>query len=407
MAAKTPRRDTLTLAVGSALNGLLAYAVFALTTRALGPEAAAPVSVLWSYWAFAGAAFTFPVQHWAARTLVVDGEAAVAAALPRLAGVVLAASGLLGVLAFAAREPLFHTPDPWFAVMTGLITLGAAATGVMRGGLAGRGRFGAVGTSLAAENAIRCVVVGGLALAGVQDATAYGAGLVSGQLVVLLWPSALRFARGRSAAARSRPFAFLAGASLAQLANQTVLTGSPVVLALAGGSAADVTSLFAALALFRAPYMLGLGLVSQLTTTLTRLVVSEDVGTLRRIRLLLVGAAIPLALVAAGLGATVGPPLLRLVFGSDVELGAAATAVTAAGCAVAIANLVLTVGSIARDRPRSAAHAWLVAVAAAALSFLALGGTSPLDRTLTAFLVAEVVAFGALLVVEIAVDRRR
>ena len=58
------RRDARALAIGSAVSGLLAYLVFALTTRGLGAEQAGPVSVLWSYWAFAGAAFTFPIQHW-------------------------------------------------------------------------------------------------------------------------------------------------------------------------------------------------------------------------------------------------------------------------------------------------------------------------------------------------------
>ena len=40
--------------VGAAVTGVLAYVVFALTTRALGSDAAAPVSVLWSYWTLAG-----------------------------------------------------------------------------------------------------------------------------------------------------------------------------------------------------------------------------------------------------------------------------------------------------------------------------------------------------------------
>ena len=50
---------------------------------------------------------------------------------------------------------------------------------------------------------------------------------------------------------------------------QAVLTGGPVVLALAGGSARDITALFAGLALFRAPYIVALGLVSQLTGRFT------------------------------------------------------------------------------------------------------------------------------------------
>jgi hypothetical protein len=62
-------RDTSALAAGSVASGVLAYVFFATTTRALGPESAAPVSVLWTYWSFSAATFTFPVQHWIARTV--------------------------------------------------------------------------------------------------------------------------------------------------------------------------------------------------------------------------------------------------------------------------------------------------------------------------------------------------
>ena len=66
---RTRLRDTSALAFGSAVSGLLAYVFFALVTRALGSEAAAPVAVLWAYWSFAGAALTFPLQHWIARSV--------------------------------------------------------------------------------------------------------------------------------------------------------------------------------------------------------------------------------------------------------------------------------------------------------------------------------------------------
>ena len=59
---RRPLRDTSALAVGSVVSGLLAYVFFAMVTRALGPEPAAPVSVLWAWWSFAGAALTFPLQ---------------------------------------------------------------------------------------------------------------------------------------------------------------------------------------------------------------------------------------------------------------------------------------------------------------------------------------------------------
>ena len=55
---------------------------------------------------------------------------------------------------------------------------------------------------------------------------------------------------------------------MSQLIGQVVLTGRRSC-ALAGGAPGEVTTLFAALALFRAPYMLALGMVAQLTTRVT------------------------------------------------------------------------------------------------------------------------------------------
>ena len=73
------------------------------------------------------------------------------------------------------------------------------------------------------------------------------------------WPSAFRLSRGGTDGDGDSPWAFLAGAGGGQVIGQVVLTGGPVVLALAGGSPAEVTALFAGLALFRAPYTLGAG----------------------------------------------------------------------------------------------------------------------------------------------------
>lgn len=393
-------RNAAALAAGSAANGLLAYVVFALTTRTLGPDQAAPVSVLWSYWSFASAAFTFPVQHWIARTVEAHGDGAVRRALPRLSAVVMGASLVLGAAAWLAREPLFHRGDAWFPVMVLLVTLGSTLTGAVRGGLSARGRFGAVALNLAAENALRCAAVTVLVLADVRSVVAYGLCLVLGHLVGVLWPSALRFRATQGSTGGSRPLAFLAGAGLAQVINQSVLTGGPVVLALAGGSAGDVTALFAALALFRAPYLLGLGLVSQLTTQVTRLATSGDTATLRRLRELLTGVTVAAVAVAGAVAAWIGPDLLRLVFGGGLEISHGTAALVAMGCTAAVANLVLTVTAMAQDRAPAVARAWVLASLAAAAGFVALHRVDPLDRTVWCFLGAEVAAFAALLVVD-------
>ena len=383
------RRAPAVLAAGSVVSGLLAYVLFALVTRGLGAAAAAPVSVLWTTWAFAAAALTFPLQHWITRSLVAGREGDVRAAAGRVAVVVVAVALALGLGSWLLREQLFRRDDPWFPVLVVLVTLGCAAVGVVRGGLAGRRRFTAVAVSLVAENALRCVLVGALLLADVHEPVLHGLALVAGGLVAV-WPSGWRFVGAATAATGA--FAFLGGAAGGQLVAQVVLTGGAVVLALLGGSAAEVTAMFAALALFRAPYMVVLGTLPQLTERVTTYVVSGAVDRLRALArglTVLTVVAVPLAGV---FGAVLGPWLLRLVFGSTVVVGPEVAAVVAAGCTLAVANVVLMVAALAGDRPLRVAGAWAAAVGAGAAATLVLAGLSPVPRTAAVFLVTEVVA---------------
>ena len=92
----TRRRAPLLLAAGSVVSGLLAYVLFALVTRGLGAVAAAPVSVLWTVWALAAAAFTFPLQHWIARCLTAGRE-----------GDVRGSAGQVGVMVVAAAVAMW------------------------------------------------------------------------------------------------------------------------------------------------------------------------------------------------------------------------------------------------------------------------------------------------------------
>ncbi|WP_439939238.1 hypothetical protein ACS3YM_06400 [Nocardia sp. N13] len=395
-------RTPVLLAAGSVVSGLLAYLLFALVTRGLGATTAAPVSVLWTLWALAGAAFTFPLQHWITWCFAAGHEGDVRSSARRVTTVVVAVAAAAGVLAWVLRERLFGRGDAWFPVLVVLVVVGSAAVGVLRGGLAGRGRMAAVAWSLVAENALRCLLVGVLLLVDVRDPVAHGLCLVAGSLVAL-WPSAWRF--GAVGVGRSDSLAFLGGAATGQLLAQGVLTGGAVVLALLGGSPAEVTALFATLALFRAPYMVVLGVLPQVTHTVTGLVVAGEVDTLRSLarRLVVLGSAT--VAVAALLGWWVGPEVVRAVFGDTVEVGAGPASLVASGCALALVNVVMMVGGLAQDRPARVAGAWAVALLAGGVALLALGAAAPLDRVVVAFLVAEVAATVALAVVASAVLR--
>jgi O-antigen/teichoic acid export membrane protein len=392
-------RTASALALGSVGGGLLAYAFFALVTRALGPVAAAPVAVLWAWWGFAGAALTFPIQHWISRSVALHGgERGLRRSVGALVAAVAATAVVTGLVAWLGREPLFGD-DGWvFPALVSAVTLGSGLLGYVRGALTARRRFGAVGAGLVVENALRCGAAAALLVAGVDDPAAYGACLVVGYAAGVLWPSAFRLGEGGAPADRTSVLGSVAGLAVGQLLGQAVLTGGPVLLAVAGGMPRDVTVLFAGLALFRAPYMLALGLVAPVTARLTRLVADGRSGDLRRLRLLLVGGTLGVAAVAAVLGGLLGPWLMELVFGAGVRLDGELTLLLAVATTFALTNLVLTLLMLARHRTAALLRGWSAGLLPGAALF-AWSGQELLARTCWAFLVVEV-AVTAWLVLE-------
>jgi O-antigen/teichoic acid export membrane protein len=385
-------RDTSALAVGSVVSGVLAYVFFALVTRALGPVAAAPVSVLWAWWSFAGAALTFPLQHWITRSVTVhQGERAVRRAVGGVVLIVALVGLVAGTVSWLARDLLFHRSDAAFPLLVVAVVFGSGAMGVVRGLLAARRRFPALGAALVAENALRSVAALALMTAGIEDPVAYGVSLVAGYLTIGCWPSALRIGDAGRGPDES-PLAFISGASVGQLLGQVVLTGGPVLLAAAGGAPAEITALFAGLALFRAPYTLALGLVSQLTERLTILVVRGRRDALRRFRVWVVLTTLGAAVLGGAVGFWAGPAVMELIFGEGVRLTGGLTLLIAVGSAFALGNLVMTVSALARGRTAALVRGWMVGAAPGALFFW-LWPMSALDRTTWTFAIVEATAF--------------
>ena len=400
---------TLALTVGAAVGGLLAYAFFATVTRALGAGPAAPFALLWAVWTYASAALTFPVQHWATRAVVVSGgEGEVRAALPAVAGAATALAVVAGVVSHLARGVLFPGGGGWFPLLVAATTLGAAATGLVRGVLAARGRLVAVAVTLVGENALRTALALLLALGaagplGAADPgpAAYGACLVVGYVACLAWPSVWRLHPGPRGAGGARPvLAVLSAASAGQLVGHAALTSGPVVLAALGGAPVAVTALFAGLALFRAPYTLLVGAAGGLTGRLAEHVAAARPAPLRAFRTRVALLALLAPLPAAAFGALVGPWAVRLVFGPDVEIGALACALVSAACTAAMGNLLLGVLLLALDRAPALTRGWLLALlpGAAVLVVGGLAGAASRDGGEA----ATVLVAGALLATELA-----
>jgi O-antigen/teichoic acid export membrane protein len=396
--------DSTALILGTAVNGALAYVFFALATRTLGGEGAAPVAQLWTYWSASAAVLTFPVQHWIIRSSHTGaGLAAVRRVMPRVTGMVVALAAMLAFVSWLAREQVFTSHDVAYPLMAAAITLGAFVVGVVRGRLAGMQRFVATGVAIAAENVLR-VLLAVMVVWRAGGPVGFGLALSAGGLAVLAWPSAFRFPAPARGDDRASPVTFLGGIAAGSLIAQLVLTGGPVVLATIGGQAAEITALFTALALFRAPYLLALGLVTQVTGAFTDLIVGGRRQVVHRIRRLLVVGTVLGAGAAWVFGLKVGPVVLRLVFGAGVSPPPPVVALVAAATTVGLANLVFTVLLVARGSSGQLTVNWVVAVGVAAAVIL-VAPLPPLSLVSSAFLAAEATAFALMWLGEIRAHR--
>jgi O-antigen/teichoic acid export membrane protein len=390
-------KQTGALGAGTVVGGLLAYAFFAMATRTLGASDAAPVSVLWTYWTMAAAILTFPLQHWTIRLLTRGDEGTLARSQTRIWAGTAVVSAFSALLAYLARDVLFHDSTVAYPAMVAGITAGAALSGLVRGGLAGRGRYAATGVSVAAENLLRVALGVAVALAG-GGAVAFGLALVVGSFSGFLWPSSLRFGDRITGAAESisSPLALASGLAAGSLIAQIVLTGGPVALAALGGTPQQVTSLFVALAVWRAPYLVSLGVAPRITSALTRMTLAGDEQRLRRARKWTLLAVLGAAVLAFLAGATIFDPVLRMVFGRDVVLDWQTPALIGVGTAAAIGNLVLLLLMLALGTSRPVSRAWLAAVVVVAAILVGVP-VSPLNRVATAFVAAQLTAFALLL----------
>jgi hypothetical protein len=384
---------------GASINGLAAYAYLALGTRHFGATDFSGVSVLWSIWAVTGAAVVFPIQHEVTRRLESGrGEAPVRDILAPLGAAIAVLAVAVTIVTWTLAEPLFGSDRLLNPIMAGWIVAGAGYSGLIRGALGGRRRFVATGMALGAENVARlagAIVV----LAAGWSVGAYTLAMGLGPLALLVWIGSLRFtATGqpldseRGLAGVGRTFGGLAGAAVI---SQVILTSSPVALALTGGAAASVTSLFAALAVFRAPYLLLLGVTARVTGTLTRAVTAHDEHRLRQAQVLFLGGSVALAVAFGLFGFTVGEKTLQLLFGPTVELDRADFGWLGIGSGLAMGGILLVLLLLARGRSSVALGAWLIALVPAGV-VLAIAPSGEVGSVVAAFVAAEVAAVALL-----------
>lgn len=389
--------------VGLLLFGATSYAFLAVAARSCGPSRFATLSLLWITTTTLGAGLFLPLEQELAR-FIGDRRGRGA---PAGAGLISASvgSGLcLAVLALATAvgmrplTTLFNGDRlTVLAVLANMV--GQALAYLSRGVAAGTERFRLYGGQLAAEGLLRVLAAAALFAAGVHSAAPFGFALALSTVVsvVVAGPATRTLLHQRGApAARSEVSRNLAWLMVAALASQALANSTPVLVRLLGhGRDVATSQFFATLLVARLPLFLFAAVQAVLLPGLSRALGAGDMvafkGSLRRVAALVTGIG-GASVVAA---ATIGTPLVGLVFGPAYRLGRGDLVLLAAGTAIYLAAGVQAQAALALGRHRGVACGWIVGVLLGLVIALLPGPL--LLRVEASFLTGSAGAAGALL----------
>jgi len=386
---------------GSLASGLGAYAFQVLGVRVLGEVAYAPISILWTLQYLVSTIALYSAEAFVTRTATLHGDAAHTLGRPiRVIGVwVLALAVVFGAGTWALRDALFAGAGD-LAVVTGLLIASYGAFFVIKGRMAGTGRFRSYGAATALESIGRILVaIPVLVLAGTTRSLAWIMPL--GPAMVAVWwlydrrrvhrpdplpPDEVPVQTG-GAAGR-----FLAATTVANAVSQALLAAGPLVLLPLGASAGEVSVFFVTITAARVPLVFAFGgMLSRILPPLTRLARAGQDRSLRRIAVLIAVGSSGLGVVGGAAAWVLGPALIAAFFGSGSRPGQTFVALTTFGVLLATGSALLNQVLIARHSEGRLVGPWSAALVAAVVAVLTSSGSATL-RVSIGFAAGEIVA---------------
>ena len=391
-----------TVAVGGGLvvNGLAAYTFITLASRDLGAEVYTPVGLLWALSFLLGPGFFQPLEQETARFIAgrpADGLRAVVRPAAILGGSL--ALGLVVVAVVAAPwivDSLFAGHDVLLVGLL-LVLVGLGTGHLVRGVLAGLGRFGGYSRYFIGDGLGRLLLVGVGSLVLTNEVAVYGlavggapflgvAAALTGRRSAPGRPEPIRgtvalgtVSTGTVALGRRGELGALAPAMgfllVASVSTAIVLNVSPLAVELlAGPSEREEAGRFLnALLVARVPLFFFQAVQASLLPKLSSLAADGHLEEFRRVlgRLLaLVGALGAAAIVACAL---VGHLVVEMAFGAEFAVLRRDMVLLAASSAVLMIVLSLAQALIAQRCQGRMALAWLAGLCAFPL-VLAFGG---------------------------------
>ena len=361
-----------TVAVGGGLvvNGLAAYAFITLASRDLGPEAYTPVGLLWALSFLLGPGFFQPLEQEVARIVAARSDGRVGPVVRTAAAIGAAMVALLVVLALMLgsriRQDLF---DGHGLLVVGLllVLVGLGIGHLVRGVLAGLGRFGGYARYFIGDGIGRLVMVLVFA-ATVGGVGAYGlaVGLAPFIGVVL----ALAGQRKLSLEGPAEPVGGLSralGALLvASVSTALVLNVSPLAVeVLARPDQADDPGRFLnALLIARVPLFFFQAVQASLLPRLSALVGAGRFDELVHVFRRLLGLVVGIGGVAILVFAAIGTRIVEFAFGADFAVDRRDMVLLAASSAVLMVALSFAQALMACRAQGRMAAAWVLGLVA-------------------------------------------
>lgn len=396
-------------------SGVLAYAFHILAARTLGADGYGRIAVLWGAMFLVAIVLFRPIEQTASRTIadrIARGwetrSVVVSATMVAAAALAVATIALL-----ALYEPITSSLFDGDGTLTLMLVAGVVTYGlsyVVRGLLGGIRWFAGYGLNLVFDGAARLLVALPLivvASSGLAGAAMVAAGLAGAAIPLWVGRRRLRVLRERRPGERFRPastLAFAAPAAVIAGADQIVVNSSPVLVVLAGGTAATAGVVFAATMLVRIPVYIFQGVAASILPNLTRLHATDDGPAFRAAVWRTVAILIGLAGVLAVGAMAIGPHALQIVYGPDFDAGRAALGLLGVGVGLYLAASTVSQALLAQDRGPAAALAWAVAAVLFVGVFFLLPG-SELMRIAVAFALS--MAVGAAMVAGFLLRRER
>jgi O-antigen/teichoic acid export membrane protein len=366
---------TLAVGVGLIVSGITTYLFQILAFRGLSKPDYGALNALWVFVFVLAPGIFLPVEQEVGRALAARRAHGIGGApVIRRAGVIglIFATGL-GILTIilAITTPVV---DNLFAGNVGLIiclvvslfTFGFEL--LARGAFAGAGEFGAYGVSMGAEGIIRllpCIVLVAL---GSTDPLGFGLCLAIPPALATL--VALRGQDQLMIPGPGAPWSelstnlglLLGGSLLAQVLSYAPFLGAQLLATSAERVA--VADFIVGLFLSRIPILLFQAVQAALLPRLAAQVSAGHTEDFRRGMRNLVFVVSGIGVVGVVGGATLGPTVGHILFGSKFELGNLDLAMLAAGSGMFILALTLSQGLIALDALGQVLLSWVVGVVA-------------------------------------------